>query len=54
MKPKRPRNLDRKTLLYVAAQMRRYGGEVQMFAGRRAPELWVYLLKLDASSCAPG
>jgi len=50
MKRKRPRNLDRKTLLYVAALMRRHGGEVQMFAGPRAPDLWVYLLKLDAQS----
>jgi hypothetical protein len=47
---KRARNLDAKTLLYVAAQMRRHGAEVQRFAGRRAPDLWVYLLKLDAKS----
>lgn len=47
---KRLRNLDKKTLLWMAAQMRRHGGEVQRFAGPRASELWVYLLSLEAST----
>jgi hypothetical protein len=36
------------TLRAVAASMRKNGGTVQLFAGPRQRDVWVYLLELQA------
>lgn len=47
--PPKPTHNHAPTLLWVADQMHRFGGEVQCFAGPRAADLWAHLLRLYAS-----